>query len=383
MTLNSKKRILVFVDWFLPGKNAGGPIRSVANIIERFSEDFDFQVVTSVFDFGSLKPYPNVEKDQWTTYNGIRVWYASKPLDVNLVSSFIQSNIDVVYMNSLFSKEYTQLPLKVIRKTGFSGKVILAPRGMLGAGALAIKPTKKKVFLKVARTLKWYSRVIWHASTDLEEREIRTHFGVGVKVVVAENLASLPDFNAQIKIEKVVGEAEFVFVSRISIKKNLLFWIQQLPSIVAKKVIFHVIGPVEDEAYWKECVGQFEKLDSCFELKYHGSQTHDEVLRALNKAHFFVLPTLHENYGHVVIEALSMGCPVLLSDNTPWGNLKDGNIGSDIPLSNTNLWRTETQRLVDMTNETYIESVEACVEFANSKLTDKTIINKNKALFGN
>lgn len=45
------------------------------------------------------------------------------------------------------------------------------------------------------------------------------------------------------------------------------------------------------------------------------------------------MPTQGENYGHVFIEALSSGTPILLSDQTPWRNLKDKGIGWDIPLA--------------------------------------------------
>ena len=41
----SKKKILVFVDWYLPGFKAGGPIRSCANLISHFSNEYDFFVL--------------------------------------------------------------------------------------------------------------------------------------------------------------------------------------------------------------------------------------------------------------------------------------------------------------------------------------------------
>jgi hypothetical protein len=36
----------------------------------------------------------------------------------------------------------------------------------------------------------------------------------------------------------------------------------------------------------------------------------------------FLFPTLGENYGHVISEALASGCPVVISDQTPWRNLE-------------------------------------------------------------
>ena len=37
-----KKKILIFIDWFLPGINSGGPVRSYFNMISHLEEEFDF-----------------------------------------------------------------------------------------------------------------------------------------------------------------------------------------------------------------------------------------------------------------------------------------------------------------------------------------------------
>ena len=50
--------------------------------------------------------------------------------------------------------------------------------------------------------------------------------------------------------------------------------------------------------------------------------------------HFFILPTLGENFGHVFIEALAAGCPLIISNRTPWLELEKKGIGWDIPLEN-------------------------------------------------
>jgi len=46
----------------------------------------------------------------------------------------------------------------------------------------------------------------------------------------------------------------------------------------------------------------------------------------------FVLPTLGENFGHAIAEALSVGCPVIVTDTTPWSFIdgRGGFIVSDV-----------------------------------------------------
>ena len=69
-----------------------------------------------------------------------------------------------------------------------NNKTIIAPRGMLGAGALAIKPFKKKIFLTLSKILKLYSNVKWQASTAQEANEIKAVFGEKSNVMTALNL---------------------------------------------------------------------------------------------------------------------------------------------------------------------------------------------------
>ena len=52
------------MDWFLPGYQAGGPIRSVANIVAALSSDFEFYIVTRNTDLVG-GPYKDIEPNKW------------------------------------------------------------------------------------------------------------------------------------------------------------------------------------------------------------------------------------------------------------------------------------------------------------------------------
>ena len=82
---------------------------------------------------------------------------------------------EVVHLNSLFSRGFTLLPLRVLRQRP-NVQVIMAPRGMLGEAALSIKPQKKRLFLALARGMGWMDGVRWHASSEQEAIEVRRAF---------------------------------------------------------------------------------------------------------------------------------------------------------------------------------------------------------------
>ena len=61
----NKIRILIFIDWFLPAYKAGGPIRSIANLVDHLNGDFDFYIITGDRDLGDVKPIKDIFLNSW------------------------------------------------------------------------------------------------------------------------------------------------------------------------------------------------------------------------------------------------------------------------------------------------------------------------------
>ena len=47
----TRKKVLITIDWFLPGTKSGGPVRSYANMIAYFKNEFDFYIITRDTDY--------------------------------------------------------------------------------------------------------------------------------------------------------------------------------------------------------------------------------------------------------------------------------------------------------------------------------------------
>jgi len=60
-----KPVILTFVGCYLPGYRGGGPIRTIANMVDRLGDEFEFRIITMDRDLGDVKPYENVKVDSW------------------------------------------------------------------------------------------------------------------------------------------------------------------------------------------------------------------------------------------------------------------------------------------------------------------------------
>jgi hypothetical protein len=65
--MSKRIKILITIDWFLPGTLSGGPVRSYANIIDHLKDDFEFYIITRNTDYGADAPYENITPNTWIT----------------------------------------------------------------------------------------------------------------------------------------------------------------------------------------------------------------------------------------------------------------------------------------------------------------------------
>jgi glycosyltransferase involved in cell wall biosynthesis len=328
----TRPRILVLLPHFLPGLAYGGPVRTVANLLERMGEEFDFHLLTANHDFRSTVPY-EAPADQWLDWRGMaRVRYAT-PAGLrppSLISLVCDLAPDLLYLNSLFHPPFSLLPMQLWRWGAFGrAGLVLAPRGELAAGALAQKARRKSAFLAVARRLGGYHKVVWQASSEHEAGDILAAWPAA-RVVVAANLGVAPALRPRQRC-KEPGQLRLLFLGRISPIKNLPFLLEQLAHVEGR-VELTVAGPAEDRAHLDQCRRLIATLPATVRVTLAGAVDRESADRLLREADLLVQPSLGENFGHAILEALGQGLPVLISDRTPWRRLAERQAGWDLPL---------------------------------------------------
>jgi glycosyltransferase involved in cell wall biosynthesis len=352
-----KKRVLCLASYYLPGFNGGGPVRSLLNMFQWLQDEYDFMVVTRDRDFGDVVRYSQCEPGLWNAVGGVRIWYLSKPYwsPRQLRQVVLDSKPDLLYFQSFLDPELTIAPL-ALRRIGLIPMripVLLAPRGEFSPGALSLKASKKQLFIRAARMAGLYSEVMWHATGKDEEQLIRTWWGLSAKVAVAGNLPShvLAEDQGE-RANKLSGMLHAIFLSRISRMKNLRGALEVLKGVKAE-VYFDIYGPLEDQEYWQECEIIIGELPSNVRARYVGVVAPESVHRTLAQYELLLLPTLGENFGHVIVEALVAGCPVVLSDRTPWRNLQSKKVGFDLPLDRPDQFVEAIEQFAAMTEQEF------------------------------
>jgi glycosyltransferase involved in cell wall biosynthesis len=384
----SKLRVLILADYYSPGYKWGGSIRSLLNLIDALGDKWDFRVVTSDHDLGNTQPYPDVTTNVWQQVGKAQVFYMSRNRNsVWLVRDLIcQTPHDVLYLNSFFSPRFSIVPMLLMRFGMIAeNNVIVAPRGEFSAGALAVKEWKKRLYISASRILGTYKRVAWHVSNEHEGRDVREIFGTA-KLRMAGDLTTVRAGVAKKEgrmagYAKTRGVLNAVFLSRISPKKNLAGALQMLQELRGQ-VNLTIFGPLEDTRYWEKCRSIADLLPANVRVKYGGIIAHDKVIEVLEQYDLFVFPTRGENFGHVIIEALIAGCPILISDQTPWRNLEAIGVGWDLPLGTPERFVEVLQNCIDMGSEELEVMRRNAMAYGREKAADEEVLQQNRSLFG-
>jgi glycosyltransferase involved in cell wall biosynthesis len=380
--MNVKKNILVLSDWYLPAYKAGGPVKSLAALTHHLKNDFNFFILTSNKDAFSKTPLP-VKADEWITgTNGERIYYLGdeKITMAKLAEVIAGIEFDLIYLNSFFSKYFSIYPLLLKKQGKIKKPVVLAPRGMLGEGALSLKSKKKNLFINLSKLSGIHKNVVWHATSAQEAEEIKKTFGSSAQIHLASNLI-LPPAKKRTDYTKNVGELKMCFISRISKKKNLLFALEILKSVNSGKIIFDVYGPAEDFAYNQDCVNFAKHLPKNIRVNFKGDLQAPEVENVLKQNHLFFLPTLNENFGHAIVESMLNGCIPLLSDQTPWKNLKNNGLGWDLPLGDKTAFIAAINEAVLMDETAFKAQSAKNQEFAIGNSINPAHIEAYRSLF--
>lgn len=375
MRFMNKKRVIVFSDWFIPGYKAGGPIKSLKNLIS--SVNCDFHVFTRITDYHSSSPYEGIGEgtDIKISDNCTVRYMKDSRMNVRSVLKILRkNNFDWIYLNSLFSARFTILPLVVSFFCGLNNRVIVAPRGMLKPGALTIKAGKKSLFLKYGRFL--YRKVTWHATNEQEAKEILQKFP-NAKIVIAPVIPSA-DVPFDRPTPKRVGALRAVTFSRVSAEKGILEAIQIINAIDASKdVTLDIYGAIPQDDYTEQCIIEAKKGNR---VRLMGEVLPSKLKELYANYEVFFLPTWGENYGHAISEALLSAKPVIISDKTPWRNLKEVKAGFDVKLSQED-FITAINFMCDLDEGEYIQWSEGARMYAHHILRNPEVIRANERLF--
>lgn len=363
--MGDKQKILIIMGRYLPGYKDGGPVRSIKNLTDYLGDEYEFRILTCDRDHGDMQPYSSIKVNNWNRVGKVNVYYVPprgfKPDVIHRLSD----EVDLVYVCGCFN-DYAINTLILKRFHRIKKPVVVAAMGLFSPMAFRIKYKKKKLFTMVFNALGLFKNIYWSATSEMEVKEICQQVKAKPnQFYIAEDLPRMVDSTPILK-EKEAGKLSVCWISRIAPKKNLIKAIEIL-SRTKMEIDFTIYGPAEDTEYWNECQGALERLPQNITWHYKGNVDSEHVVETLKSHHVFLFPTLGENYGHVIQEALSAGCPCVLSDQTPWQDLETYGAGYVYKLDDMNKYVKAVEGYAKMGEDSFNLCIKKVQQYVVSK----------------
>ena len=315
--------VLHFLPAYVPAWQYGGPILSVSRLCEGLvSQGVDVSVITTN---AGLPHFPSDQLGVPHSLNGVNVTY----YPVDSCSRVIRSKslLDSVsaHMNwaDIFHLSSIWQPLGIPVQSAAHRHhipVIQTLRGALGPYSWR-RGTHKKVPYYLLKEMSYLQRAAAiHCTTDQEAREINwLHLKPPIERIpnplALDNLYSDNESRNEWRDAHRIkhNETLFIIAGRLHHKKGLELLPQLLQVLHDKPWRLAIIGNDADGT-GHSLRNTFDKLNLTSRCLWFDSMPSSDLLAPLNAADWLLLPSRHENFGNIAVEALSCGCGVLLSD---------------------------------------------------------------------
>tara|TARA_X000000950_G_scaffold247616_1_gene306028 strand:- start:13216 stop:14250 length:1035 start_codon:yes stop_codon:yes gene_type:complete len=243
----------------------------------------------------------------------------------------IIKNTDIVHIFGIWRPFHIKafIASKKLKK-----KIVISTLGALEPWALSQRNLKKKIawYLYQKRILNNVNYI--HATSQMESENL---INLGIKSPIKVLPHGL-EINENLSKFKEKQKNKAIFFSRIHHKKGLLELIRSWSKIGPSNWELDIYGPVSDDNYFHKIKKEIESSQYSQSIKiFDPVYIKEKKFEILFNSDLFILPSKSENFGMSILEALSLGVPVLTTTSTPWKILNSLNAGFVIEFSEQNI----------------------------------------------
>lgn len=216
-------------------------------------------------------------------------------------------NFDVVHIHAWWNLvSLFACMLALMRKV----PVVVSPRGTLSAYSFGNKNIGIKQLIHNLMGKPMLNKCFIHVTSEREKKAVKMLIQP-TRIDVLPNFVKLQPYKAstQIREDDVL---KLIFFSRIEQKKGLDLL---LNALIEVNIPYHLTIAGDGDKNYVDSLKSLaieNKVDD--HISWIGFQN-DNKFEMLQAYDLFVLPSYDENFGNVVIESLSVGTPVLISEN--------------------------------------------------------------------
>lgn len=263
---------------------------------------------------------PGALKDPWST-SGVEV-IQSKSSSKDWLPAL--ESADVIHVHGLWLPHYHRV-LSIARRLG--KPYLLSVHGMLEPGALCFSKWKKRLALMLYQRRDLQVAPVLHATAERELNTLRK-FSLSQPVAILPPGVRMPATRQT--LPKAVTDRRALFLGRIHPVKGILPLIEAWATVRPKNWRLDIAGP-DEAGYLIEVQRAIRGHKLEREVVYLGAVFGDAKERLLCEASLLIAPSLTENFGIAIVEALAHGLPVITTTGTPWQILQREGCGWWVP----------------------------------------------------
>jgi len=261
-------------------------------------------------------------------FNDLKDYQMSKGFNILVVSKIS----DLIQINSIKDKSGCVLHIHGVWSLIHYFSIFLAkknnipyiiqPHGMLMAEPLKRKFLKKFIALFVYQRKDLMRAKLLIATSSSEYDYLRFLKFLNPIAIIPNGIKKNSlNFHREKKTDIHHNQINFLFLSRIHPIKGLINLINAWALINQKKIKLKIVGPDEDN-YLGKLRYEINRLDLNESIQIFPAAYGKEKEIFFQESDFFILPSISENFGIAILEALSYGIPVITTKGTPWSELQ-------------------------------------------------------------
>ena len=197
-------------------------------------------------------------------------------------------------------------------------KIIISPHGMLDPFSLSQKKIKKKIAWLLYQKLMFNYSDLIIVNSKLEKKNVKKKIQFKKKIIIIQHGISISE---SFKINKNNNkDLRFIFFSRIHPSKNLKSLIEiWKENSFFKKYKLDIFGEIAHKKYFLNIKRKIKREKN---INYRGV-IKGNLQKSLTKYDILIHPSKSENFGLVILEAMSSGLFLILNKKLDWKFLSD------------------------------------------------------------
>jgi len=227
-------------------------------------------------------------------------------------------NIDLIHNHSLW-----MMPNVYPGRVACRRRVpyVVSPRGTLSAAAFRSGSVVKRLMWPVVQRPSLRCATCFHATSSAEADDVLAA-GLHAPVAVIPNGIDAPPAGRVLGLRRTL-----LYLGRIHPIKQVDVLITAWARLERSAMDWdlRIVGPDNDGF-----LGEMRRLASSLgvqRVRFEGELRGDAKLDAYQSSDLYVLPTLSENFGMTVAEALAAGTPAVVTNGAPWSGLRSEGAG--------------------------------------------------------